>query len=134
MSLKHVDIESALRRLAERRIEEAMQAGKFDHLQGAGKPLELEPLPADEKARLLWWALKILRQNDVIPDEIRWRKEIALLKMQLSMTRDEGEARRIARAVNELVRKVNTLGTNALNLPTTGVDEAVEVERARRRA
>ena len=35
MSFKNVDIESALRRLAERRIEEAMREGKFDNLAGA---------------------------------------------------------------------------------------------------
>ena len=42
MSLKHVDLESALRRLAEKRIEDAMREGKFDNLAGAGKPLDLE--------------------------------------------------------------------------------------------
>jgi len=40
MSLKHVDIESAMRRLAERRIETAMEEGKFDNLAGKGKPLD----------------------------------------------------------------------------------------------
>ena len=40
MSLKNVDITSALRRLADRRIEDAMKEGKFDNLSGAGKPLD----------------------------------------------------------------------------------------------
>jgi hypothetical protein len=74
MSLKHVDIQSAMRRLTDKRIEEAMAAGKFDNLAGMGKPLELEPMPADENARLMWWSLRILRNNDIIPDEVRWRK------------------------------------------------------------
>lgn len=55
MSLKHVDMEAALRRLAEKRIEDAMEEGKFDNLPGRGKPLDLEPLPADENARMMWW-------------------------------------------------------------------------------
>src|SRR5439155_8100542 len=51
MLLHHIDLASALRRLAEKRIEEAMKEGKFDNLAGAGKPLNLEPMPADEGAR-----------------------------------------------------------------------------------
>lgn len=116
MALKDVDLESALRRLAERRIEEAMREGKFDNLPGAGKPIELESLPADENARAMWWALKLLRQNDVIPDEVRWRKQIDLLRSKLADAKDEGVVRLIVRQINELVRKLNTLGTNAINL------------------
>ena len=62
-SLKNMDMESVLRRLAERRIEDAMKEGKFDNLPGAGRPLELEPMPADEGARLVWWTVRILRQT-----------------------------------------------------------------------
>jgi hypothetical protein len=51
MSLKDVDLENAFRRLADRRIEEAMKEGKFDNLAGAGKPLDLEPMPAEERDR-----------------------------------------------------------------------------------
>ena len=74
MSLKHVDLESALRRLAEKRIEDAMREGKFDNLAGAGKPLDLEPMPADENARMTWWMLRILKGNNFTPEEIRWRR------------------------------------------------------------
>ena len=80
MSLKNVDIESAFRRLAERRIEDAMKEGKFDNLAGTGAPLDLEPMPADENARMTWWALQILKQNDVTPDEVRWRKALDYLR------------------------------------------------------
>ena len=37
---KNALIESAMRRIAERRIEEAMRAGKFKNLKGAGKPID----------------------------------------------------------------------------------------------
>ena len=47
MSLKNLDMESAMRRLAERRIEEAMRQGKFDNLKGAGQPIDMEPAPAE---------------------------------------------------------------------------------------
>ena len=63
MSFKNVDMEAALRRLAERRIEEAMKEGKFDNLAGAGAPLDLEPMPADENVRMMWWTIRLLRQT-----------------------------------------------------------------------
>src|ERR1041384_5444404 len=117
MSLKHVDLEGGLRRLAERRIEEAMQQGKFSNLKGRGQPLNLEPMPAEENARLTWWALRILRNNDVMPDEIRWRRQIDALKERIEqLTHEELLARLVAR-INLLVRRINTLGTHALHAP-----------------
>ena len=131
MSLKDVDIESALRRLAERRIEDAMKEGKFDNLPGAGAPLELDPAPVEENARMTWWALRILKQNDVTPDEVRWRKALDYLKHQLDRLTDEGRLEPLVAQINDLVRRINTMGTNAINIAVTGVD--LEAERARLR-
>jgi hypothetical protein len=133
MSLKNVDLDSALRRLAERRIEEAMKEGKFDNLQGAGEPIELEPAPAEENARLTWWALRILRNNDVIPDEVRMRKELDGLKSQLAELADERKLPMLVARINALVYKINTLGTNAMKAGVVGVDIEVERQRFRQR-
>jgi hypothetical protein len=131
MSLKHVDIEGGMRRLAERRIEDAMKEGKFDNLAGAGKPLELEPMPADENARMTWWALRILRQNDFTPHEVQWRKQIDKLKEAIDRLADESKLPQLVARVNELVHQLNTLGTNAIRLPVAPMD--LENERARLR-
>src|SRR5262245_60814216 len=131
MSLKNVDIMSAMQRVAERRIEEAMREGKFDNLQGKGEPLDLEPLPADENVRAQYWALRILKQNDVIPDEVRYRKLIDRLKSDLFGTRSESRLRTLVRQINALVHKLNTLGTNALPGDVNRVDEEAEVRRLR---
>ena len=40
MYLKNIDIDSALRRLADKRIEDAMREGKLDNLEGKGRPLD----------------------------------------------------------------------------------------------
>lgn len=133
MGLQHVDISSVLRRLAEKRIEDAMKEGKFDNLPGAGKPLELEPMPADENARLTWWALRILRKNEFTPEEIRWRKGIDYLKSRLARVSDEGEVEGIVERINELVRKINTLGTNALNTGVACLDVEDELAKFRER-
>ena len=133
MSLKDVDIGAALRRLAERRIEDAMKEGKFDNLPGAGQPLVLDDAPADEDARMTWWALRILRNNDFTPHEVQWRKLVDKLKAELSATSDEIRVTSLCRQINELVRKLNTLGTNAINIAMTGVSLEDELARVRRR-
>lgn len=133
MLFKHIDIENAMRRLAERRIEEAMNQGKFANLSGAGKPLELEPAPAQEEARLTWWALRILRNNDVVPQEVRWRKSLDGLKSELSQASCEMRIKSLVAQINLLVHKINTLGTNALSSAVVGVELQAELARLRAR-
>lgn len=129
MPLKNVDLDLAMRRLAERRIEDAMKEGKFDNLQGAGQPIEIDEAPAEENARLLWWALRILRNNDFVPDEVRMRKELDGLKAQLAELNDETKLTPLVARINALAYKINTLGTNAMKSGVVGVD--LEVERRR---
>ncbi len=129
MSLKNMDIDVVMRRLADKRIEDAMAEGKFDNLEGAGKPIELEDMPADENARMLWWALRIMRNNDYTPDEVRWRKQIELLKAELDRATTESRVGTLCSQINELVRKLNTLGTNAIASGVVGV--SLEEEHAK---
>ena len=133
MSLKDVDIESALRRLADRRIEEAMREGKFDNLPGKGKPLDLEPMPAEENARLMWWAIKLMRNADVTPDEVRLRKQIDALRDELAVVKTEQRLAFLVTAINATVRHLNTLGTNAINNPVAPVSLEAERRRFRER-
>lgn len=133
MSLKNVDIESAMRRLADRRIEEAMREGKFDNLPGAGKPLDLEPMPADESARMMWWALRIMKNQNFTPDEVKWRKQIDGLRDQLDAVTTEANVVTLVNAINRLVKQINTLGTNALNTAVAPVSLEVEQHRLRER-
>lgn len=129
MSLKNVDMAAVMRRLADKRIEDAMAEGKFNNLEGAGKPIELEDIPADENARMLWWALRIMRNNDFTPDEVRWRKQIELLKAELARATSESRVETLCTHINELVRKLNTLGTNAISAGVVGV--SLEEEQAK---
>ena len=133
MSLKDIDLENAFRRLAERRIEEAMREGKFENLAGFGQPLELEPMPAEENARMTWWAIKILRQNEFVPDEVKWRKRIDLCKEMLARATSEAAVRRMVEQINDLVRQLNTLGTNAINIAAAPVSIESELAKLRER-
>ena len=129
MSLKNVDIESAMRRLADRRIEDAMREGKFDNLPGKGKPLDLEPMPAEENARLMWWAIRLMKGNDVTPDEVRLRKQIDVLRDELAVAKTEQRVVFLVTAHNAAVRNLNTLGTNAISTPVAPL--SLEAERTR---
>ena len=133
MSLKNVDFGAMFGRIADRKIEEAMQEGKFDNLPGAGKPLDLEPMPATEKARLTWWALRLLKQNEFTPDEIVWRKQIDRLKEQLDTATTDAQVVALVGAINKLVLRLNTLGTNALPLPNVAVSLDAERQKLRER-
>lgn len=65
---------SILQKIAEERIQEAMQRGEFDNLPGAGKPLQIEDLsmvPAE-----LRMAYKVLKNGGCLPPELELHKEI----------------------------------------------------------
>ena len=133
MNLSHIDIEAAIRRLAEWRIEQAMREGKFDNLPGAGQPIDLEPMPAEETARMLWWTIRLLKHNDFIPEEIRWHKAIERLREKVNSQTDETQLPALVGQMNDLVHKINTLGTNALKTSVAPVDLELECKRLRAR-
>ena len=110
-----------------------MKEGKFDNLPGAGAPLELDPMPADENARMMWWALRIMKQNDFTPHEVQWRKALDYLRAQLDKLTDESRLEPVVNQYNDLARRINTLGTNAIHLAVAGVDLETERERLRAR-
>jgi hypothetical protein len=129
MSLRHLDIEQVMRRLADKRVEDAMAEGKFDNLPGKGEPIVIEETPTDEKSKALWWAIKLLKQNDFIPDEVRYRKLIDQLKSELAAASDLVRVTALCRQINHFVHKLNTMGTTAINTGVSGVDEAEELRK-----
>ena len=63
-----------LDRISERRIQEAIEAGEFDNLEGAGKPLNVEDnpfVPADMRS-----AFKVLQNSGYAPDWMLLAQEI----------------------------------------------------------
>lgn len=113
--------EAMRRHLVERRIVEAMEAGKFDNLPGTGRPLHIDQPPA--KNAELWWVLRLLRQANLVPDEIRYRKQIDELRARLAGLGCEAEVRRLVGQINQIVRKLNIMGTNAIPTTLAPLDE-----------
>ena len=133
MALHNINMDSVFRRLADKRIEEAMAEGKFDNLPGAGKPVDLEPLPADENARAMYWALRLMHKNEFTPHEVQYRKQIDTLVDAVKAATTEADVVELVGRVNELVPKLNTMGTNAIRLPVAGmcVEDELRAMRAR---
>ena len=81
----------ALELIAERRLEEALEAGLFDDLPGAGRPLELEDLsrvPAELRSCVL-----VLRGANVLPEELELHREVLRLGDLLRACTDPAETR-----------------------------------------
>ena len=69
-----------------------MRRGDFDHLQGAGRPLDLDDdllVPPEERL-----AFRILKNGGFVPPEVLERREIAELEATLAGIADAAERRR----------------------------------------
>jgi hypothetical protein len=113
----------------ERQIREAREAGEFDRLDGAGRPLPGLDDPPDE----MWWIKEKMRREDLsfVPDSIAIRRELEALLQELPCL-DEAEARARLRDLDARIRKLNA--TVVSGPPTTVAPLDVEAILARRSA
>lgn len=84
--------------IAEQKIAEAMAAGEFDALPGAGRPLDLEDdahVPEDLRV-----AYRILKNAGYVPPEVEALNQIADLERLIA--REDLDATAQARAVKKL--------------------------------
>lgn len=80
--------------LVEERIAAAQRAGEFDHLPGAGKPLELDDdalIPPE-----LRMAFRILKNAGFVPPEVADLRDLAALQRAMALAGEEAEKRRLA--------------------------------------
>jgi hypothetical protein len=94
-------------KLAENRIQVAMEAGDFDDLTGKGQPLNLEEdshIPLE-----LRMAYKILKNADCLPPELELRKEVVHLQDLVAAMPDEAEKLKQMRRLNFLVMKLDMM-------------------------
>ena len=90
----------------ERQIREAQEAGEFDALQGAGRPLADLDEPYDE----YWWVKRKLRREQLsfVPDAIAIRREAEALLEALQGVSTEEEARALLVELNERIARTNS--------------------------
>ena len=93
--------------LAERRIRDALEAGLFRDLPGAGRPLELDDLtgvPDELRAGYL-----LLKSANVLPDEMELKRELVKLGDLVSACHDDGELRELARRRHAAALRLSVL-------------------------
>jgi hypothetical protein len=93
--------------IAERRIEEAMAKGEFDHLQCKGKPIPPDDLVmVPEELRM---AYKILKNAGIVPEELELRKTIHSLSELLRACADEEERKNLRLKITEKQLRYNMI-------------------------
>jgi hypothetical protein len=94
--------------IAEQRIREAMDAGVFDGLEGAGRPLDFS---ADRHVpRELRTVYRILAHAGCLPPEVELRREIRSLRDLLPTIEDEEGLRAAVREINAKITAFNMAG------------------------
>jgi hypothetical protein len=94
-------------KLVEQKIREAMRAGEFDRLEGAGRPINLDAYFSTPEELRAGYA--VLKNAGVVPVEAQLLREINELKEKLEACRDEAERERLRRSVNGLTLKYRLL-------------------------
>ena len=114
----------------DRQIAEARDAGEFDDLPGAGKPLNLEG-PRDD----MWWVKEMLKREElsVLPPSLEIRRDLERSMVQLLKASREEDVRRGVDALNERIRRVNAYATSGPPTNLIPVDPEAVVARWRLR-
>jgi Domain of unknown function (DUF1992) len=112
---------------AERQIREAQEAGEFDSLEGAGRPLDDLDEPYDE----FWWVKRKLRRERLsfVPDAIAIRREAEAVLETLAGLPTEDDARAVLAELNTRIARTNA--ATVTGPPTTLAP--LDVEDALRR-
>jgi hypothetical protein len=106
--------------IADRKIREAMEEGAFEHLDGAGEPLDLRENPFEDPAQRM--AHRLLRNNGFAPAWIEEGREIEAEIRHLKANFNRFDPAERARRVELLNRRIaaynlKTPVTSAQKLP-----------------
>jgi DNA-binding transcriptional ArsR family regulator len=77
---------SIFARIAEAKIQDAMERGDFNALPGRGKPLQFEDM--SHVPPHLRMGYRVLRNAGVVPPEVELRREVYRLDREIAATRD----------------------------------------------
>ena len=98
---------SFFEKIAEQKIRQAMENGEFDNNPLAGKPLPPDNL--DKVPEELRMAYKILKNADILPEELQLRKDMVNLQEMLNACVDEKEREEIRRKISEKQLRYNII-------------------------
>ena len=89
----------------EAKIKKAMADGKFDNLEGRGKPLDLKRYY--EIPEHLRPAYHILKNAGFIPEEVRLKKEMELIKEKIHNCKSQKEKDKLQKELGEISQRFN---------------------------
>jgi len=97
----------SLENFIEKQIRDAIEAGEFDNLEGAGKPLNFDDyFAAPEDLRM---GYSVLKSAKIVPEEVDRLKEIGEIKEKIKFLTDESEKRKLIVILNEKTLAFNIL-------------------------
>ncbi|ENH95602.1 hypothetical protein J416_15292 [Gracilibacillus halophilus YIM-C55.5] len=85
--------------LAEERIKKAIEDGDFDHMQGKGKPQQLDDLsnvPDDMRM-----GYRIMKNSGFLPEEVKLNQQLFSIREALKACEDPEEERRLTKRLSE---------------------------------
>ncbi|MCD9188780.1 MAG: DUF1992 domain-containing protein [Pyrinomonadaceae bacterium] len=88
-----------MNKFIEEQLRNAIEAGEFDNLEGAGKPLNLDAYfntPEDFRV-----GYSVLKSSKFVPEEVERLKEIGELREKLQNCKSEEEKQKINKILNE---------------------------------
>ncbi|MGI9036523.1 MAG: DUF1992 domain-containing protein [Pyrinomonadaceae bacterium] len=89
----------SLANFIEKQIQQAIAEGKFDNLEGRGKPINLDAyFAAPEDVRV---GYSVLKAQKFAPEEASRLKEIGDLKEQIKVCENIEEKRQLVKTLNE---------------------------------
>ncbi|MGI9054174.1 MAG: DUF1992 domain-containing protein [Pyrinomonadaceae bacterium] len=89
----------SLAKYVEEQLRKAVEAGEFDNLEGAGKPLNLDDyFAAPEDLRM---GYSVLKSNKFVPEEVERLREIGELKEKIKTGANEAEKCKLMKILNE---------------------------------
>jgi hypothetical protein len=105
---------SFLQRVVEEKIREAQEAGAFDNLPGAGKPLRLEDLSwVPEDLRV---AYTILKNAHVLPPEVELLKQIRTIEELLKYVEDGPQKKDLMKQIQWKMIRLDLLKRRSMDL------------------
>ena len=91
--------------LVEIKIKKAMAEGQFDNLPGKGKPLDLSKyFEWPEHLRI---AYQMLKNSGFLPEEVRLKKEMGILKEKIAHCESETEKQKLKKQLTETSQQYN---------------------------
>ncbi|HLM02185.1 MAG TPA: DnaJ family domain-containing protein [Pyrinomonadaceae bacterium] len=89
----------SLGKLIDEQIRNAIEAGDFDNLEGAGRPIDLDSYFATPEDLRMGYS--VLKSSKFVPEEVERLKEIGELKEKMKACADDEEKKKLNKILQE---------------------------------